>query len=153
MGASLRNVLIDRGFGFAREGFVVGPGEPPVDRGVNRQPLASVTFEEEVIRIALRRLGLPESSPLSVLAVELLPGDLRKRVFFDSDRVNPRFEDPLGADLGLRRILRASPLVAVPSICDPSGRSREWPSDQRRRGAAPSARYSPPGVAPDTAQA
>ena len=47
---------------------------------------------------------LPESSPLSVLAVEMLP------------ELN-RAPDPLGTDLGSTRILRSSRLVPVPPVC------------------------------------
>ena len=49
-------------------------------------------------------LGLPLSSPLSVLAVELLPE-------------RNRASDPLGGDLGSTRILRTSPLTRVPPVC------------------------------------
>ena len=85
----------------------------PPARGPNRQPIGGVSFEEGVIRRALERLGLPVTSSLSMLAVELLPGRSESgRVVHDNAD-----EDPLGGDLGLRRILRTSPLVAVPPIC------------------------------------
>ena len=73
-------------------------------------------------------LGLPASTPLSVLAVEVLPGETRLN--YDDllagttgasvPQAKPdsiALEDPLGAQLGRRRILRTSPLVAVPSVC------------------------------------
>jgi hypothetical protein len=46
----------------------------------------------------------PRNAPLGVLAVEILPEIERK-------------PDPLGADLGRVRILRASPLIPVPEVC------------------------------------
>ncbi|HEY8755591.1 MAG TPA: hypothetical protein VIN65_04475 [Candidatus Dormibacteraeota bacterium] len=52
----------------------------------------------------LAAVGMGTDSPLSVLAVEILPG-------------TNRAADPLGADLGSERILRASPLIAVPDMC------------------------------------
>jgi hypothetical protein len=68
---------------------------------------------------------------LSVLAVEVLPGPLHientggnqpaPQVVERIDAPAPASvappEDPLGTDLGLRRILRTSPLTAVPAIC------------------------------------
>jgi hypothetical protein len=53
---------------------------------------------------------------LSVLAVELLPFGVA--VPRDGPRpVASAIGDPLGADLGSRRILRTSPLTALPDIC------------------------------------
>jgi hypothetical protein len=49
----------------------------------------------------LAEVGLPPTSPLSVLAIELLP------------EPNGAFADPLGGDLGEVRVLRSSPLAAV----------------------------------------
>lgn len=54
---------------------------------------------------ALNALALKPDSPLSVLAVECLP---------EADRL----PDPLGRNLGNVRILRTSPLVPVPAICE-----------------------------------
>lgn len=50
-------------------------------------------------------LGLPPNGPLSALAVEVLP------------EPNGYFEDPLGGDLGHVRVLRSSPLTAIPDGC------------------------------------
>lgn len=64
----------------------------------------SVFFSDDEIRSRLRELRLPHNASLSCLGVELLPnGD--------------PLPDPLGADLGHQRIMRTSPLVAVPEIC------------------------------------
>jgi hypothetical protein len=57
------------------------------------------------VRAALQLAGLPPDTPLSVLAVEVLP------------EPNGSFGDPLGGDLGQVRILRTSPLSAVDRGC------------------------------------
>ena len=64
--------------------------------------------QDEIVR-RLNRLGLPLDASLSVIAVELLP------------ELTSPFEDPLGRDLGQVRILRTSPLTAVPAVCPPEG--------------------------------
>jgi hypothetical protein len=100
---------------------------------VNRDPRAFTIFPEKDIESYLSSLSLPLNSPVSVLAVELLPGQLN---FGNFDRPGPFAgqparagaaepaatavavaEDPLGTQLGLRRILRTSPLTQVPPIC------------------------------------
>lgn len=62
-------------------------------------------WTRDEIRAALDDLGLRHDSALSVLAVELLP------------EPNGVFADPLGGDLGNVRVLRTSPLSAVPVGC------------------------------------
>jgi hypothetical protein len=62
-------------------------------------------WDQDQIELWLEVLGLPLNSPLSVIAVEMLPE-------FDSP-----FGDPLGKDLGQVRVLRTSPLTPVPAIC------------------------------------
>jgi hypothetical protein len=57
------------------------------------------------VEVALQVAGLPEDTPISALAVELLP------------EPNGSFSDPLGGDLGQVRILRTSPLVPVQRGC------------------------------------
>jgi hypothetical protein len=57
------------------------------------------------VQTALQLAGLPTGTPLSVLAVELLP------------EPNGSFDDPLGGDLGQVRILRTSPLAFVERDC------------------------------------
>jgi hypothetical protein len=54
---------------------------------------------------ALLSAGIPLSTPISALAVEVLP------------EPNGSFDDPLGGDLGQVRILRTSPLAAVERDC------------------------------------
>jgi hypothetical protein len=64
-------------------------------------------FEFASVRELLRRVGLPETAPLTALAVEL---------FGSSAPQNPA-PDPLGADLGFAHILRISSLVTVSDAC------------------------------------
>jgi hypothetical protein len=62
-------------------------------------------WDQDDVAAALEALSLPLRSPLSVIAVEMQPQE-----------TSP-FGDPLGLDLGQVRILRASPLTPVPTIC------------------------------------
>lgn len=64
-----------------------------------------VTWTGGEVRAALQLAGIEEDTPVSVLAVELLP------------EPNGSFADPLGGDLGQVRILRTSPLAAVERSC------------------------------------
>jgi hypothetical protein len=132
-GASWRNVLLTHELG------ITLPNSPRYGKNpqqsFNRDPRAGAVFPQALVRDLLAVLGLPATTPLSLLAVEVLPGPLRERTrnplggesslaaaAGSSSAAVPTLsvterEDPLGAELGLRRILRTSPLVAVPSIC------------------------------------
>ena len=132
-GTSYRNVLLNHTLG------VTIPNPPKIgtnpQQSFNRDPRAGVTFTKLAVDNLLTLLGLPKTTPLSVLAVEVLPGPLHVPVEGAPQQPALRaasaggfggtataaavaeIEDPVGADLGLRRILRTSPLVAVPSIC------------------------------------
>ncbi len=121
-GSSQRNVLLARQLATL---LPQGVGAKPVDpqHGPNREPRGTTTFVAKEIAAALTLLGLPANSPLSVLGVEILPGPFRVTQTVGvaaSASVGAAAvagEDPLGAALGQRRILRTSPLVAVPAIC------------------------------------
>jgi hypothetical protein len=99
-----------------RPGLNLNPQHGPA-----RDPLAGILFPEKDIEARLSLLNLPRTNPLSVLAVEFLPGPLN----FPANVKNPTVqdpaasaeEDPVGGNLGLRRILRTSSLTAVPAIC------------------------------------
>jgi hypothetical protein len=114
--ASFRNVLIDH-----RMGHTLPSGNQNPQHGSSIGPLAATAFSESSIEQRLARLGLPDASPLSVLAVEVLPGPLNVRadrpVHVAVGPVASEKDDPLGRNLGARRILRVSPLTAVPAIC------------------------------------
>ncbi len=124
--ASYRNVLIDY-----KEGQWpnVSTGNVPISEsmhGPNRSPIAGASFAQSHIESKLAQIRLPATTALSVLAVEVLPGPVSppQSDFGASGSVAgvapaggaPK-EDPLGKGLGTRRILRVSPLTAVPSIC------------------------------------
>lgn len=64
-----------------------------------------VSWSGDEVRTALQLAGLPEATPITALAVELLP------------EPNGSFNDPLGGDLGQVRILRTSPLSSVERDC------------------------------------
>jgi hypothetical protein len=66
---------------------------------------AQATWDSETLTTMLATLGLDPHTPLSVLAIELLP------------EPNGEFTEPLGGDLGDVRILRTSPLTAVQADC------------------------------------
>lgn len=97
-GGSWRNVLLLRALGDTRQDH---------DQQERRLAPAIMEFRQDEIVQRLHRLGLPLDSPLSVITVETLP------------EPNGPYADPLGHDLGQVRILRTSPLTAVPEICPP----------------------------------
>jgi hypothetical protein len=94
--ADYRNILLSRKPAPLRRKRDVG--------GVTVSPRGDARWVQSEIELALASLGLPKSSPLSVLAIEVLP------------ELN-RAPDPLGTDLGSTRILRSSRLVPVPPVC------------------------------------
>ena len=95
-GASRRNVLLDRLLLSFNEG---DPEFPPLGRGMGLK-----TWLRSDVQRILAALALPANAPLSVLVVEMQP-DLGG------------LADPVGGDLGHVRILRTSPLTAVPGVC------------------------------------
>jgi hypothetical protein len=120
--ASYRNILLTHTIGATVPNPKQGLGLNP-QHSFNLTPLASAEFPQGTVNDLLKLLELPASAPLSVLAVEILPGPLSvlrqdaPRPAEAATAINEVQEDPLGANLGLRRILRTSPLVAVPAIC------------------------------------
>lgn len=93
-GLATRNIQIDR----RRAGSLPGL----INIGLTR---VETGWDDAETAFLLQRLGLPPNTPLSLLAVELLP------------EPNNAFGDALGNDLGEVRILRTSPLTEVPSTC------------------------------------
>ena len=106
-GQSSRNVLLRR----AR-------GESPQAPSDGSTRYSSADIDLDRTNILLRQLGLSTDSPMSVLAVELLPAPIVHQPLLVAigERIN-RYDDPLGANLGQVRILRSSPLTPVPAIC------------------------------------
>ncbi len=119
-GASQRNILLGRIRATLLPQTVAGQ-TVTTPHSQNREPRGTVTFPAQDIAAVLAGLGLPAASPLSILCVEILPGPQhRGRQFAAAESGAAEVlvqEDPLGAQLGQRRILRTSPLTAVPAIC------------------------------------
>ena len=97
--ATRRNVQID-----LRR---LAPIRERAERGVPLLASGEVNWSGPEVEAALGNAGLPDDTPISALAVELLP------------EPNGGFDDPLGGDLGQVRILRTSPLAAVERDCCP----------------------------------
>jgi hypothetical protein len=118
-GASYRNILLTHAPG--TESFRPITGAGVVSARPAETPFAGHEFPEATILRRLIALGLSRTSPLSALAVELLPydttGDTGSLDAVGSTTLDTQTADPLGAQLGTRRILRTSPLTALPSVC------------------------------------
>jgi hypothetical protein len=81
---------------------------PPREPQVKTTPLlveGEIRWTGPEVEYALQVAGLPDDTPMSVLAIELLP------------EPNGGFNDPLAGDLGQVRILRTSRLSAVDRNC------------------------------------
>ena len=121
-GASYRNILLGHSAGLPLV-LRTAASVPASAAG----PRAYREFPQKEVLAWLNLLGLAETSSLSVLAVELLPyGQVQGRTFNAADAGSADAgsadaavlsADPLGTDLGSRRILRTSPLTALPAIC------------------------------------
>ena len=98
-GADFRNILL------SRKPALIQDQRYGLAFSLNYVNLSGFSYwDDGEVKSLLASLALSPSSPLSVLAVEVSP-ELGRRA------------DPLGANLGYVRILRASPLAAVPTIC------------------------------------
>jgi len=73
--------------------------------GTPSGPMALAAWSDGQIEALLAEYGLGEKTPLSTLAIELIP------------EPNSPFDDPLRSELGEVRILRTSPLVAIEGVC------------------------------------
>ncbi len=115
--ASYRNVLLERLAGVTQRRAKGGPNNP--EHGPGMGPIAGAQFTAAEINNRLALLGLPLTTALSVLAVEVLPGPLNipDAAGAGAPAAQAPVEDPLGIQLGVRRIMRTSPLTAVPAIC------------------------------------
>jgi hypothetical protein len=92
-----RNILVGRTkLAFTDAAFRGRSGQTPHGLGY---------WDQDQVEAWLELFGLPHNSPLSVLALELLP------------EPGSPFGDPLGSDLGQVRVLRTSPLTPVPAVC------------------------------------
>lgn len=71
-------------------------------------------WSENEIRSLLNAFHLADDTPISVLAVEMMPRYDQYLLFAERET---EFARPLSTDLGKYRILRTSPLVAAPQVC------------------------------------
>ena len=77
-------------------------------------------FARATVEALLKQLQLPVDTPVSVLAVELFNNEAAVVPPKEEPQaISPASvaQDPLGADLGTRRVLRVSPLTAVRAVC------------------------------------
>jgi len=117
-GQAWRNILLEK-----------VPGVPL--NGVGRTPLASASdqnkpipakgvFAQKDVEAWLQRWQLPANTPTSVLAVELFNAEanvIRQNFIVPVPEAAIAEQDPLGSQLGARRILRVSPLTPVRAVC------------------------------------
>ena len=71
-------------------------------------------WTDKEIRQLLANFNLDPETPLSVLAVEMMPRYDQYLAFVKESDTEVR---PLSRELGQYRILRTSPLVAAPAVC------------------------------------
>ena len=120
-GSTNRNVLLAHRYGVFTPPWQSRKSRIPTT--MQRDRIGRAVFTVSEVQELLFLLGLSPDSPLSMLAVELLPGgvgeDLPPR-FMTFEPVVPE-RDPLGAELGVdgrpQRILRVSPLVPIAPAC------------------------------------
>ncbi|MCB0573127.1 MAG: hypothetical protein KDC61_00995 [Saprospiraceae bacterium] len=102
-GLDHRNILLDE-----KPMPLHSPGQNPLTGASMfdpKDPLGHASWNRIEIMGLLRRWGLPLDAPLSVMVVEMLPTK------------DGGFDRPLSVNLGKERILRTSPLTAVPEVC------------------------------------
>ncbi len=75
------------------------------EAGLPSGPMALAGWSDAELEALLAEYGLGAETPVSALAIELIP------------EPNSLFDDPLRSELGEVRILRTSPLVAIPGVC------------------------------------
>jgi len=82
---------------------------------IDAPAVGAFTWTEKEIRRLLELFNLSIDTPLSVLAVEMMPR-YDQYIIQGEEGVNDAVQ-PLSRDLGQYRILRTSPLVAAPEVC------------------------------------
>jgi hypothetical protein len=113
-GLAWRNILLEKAVGTP-----VGSTKRKLNlRSASVQIPVRATFAQKEIESLLAHWQLPANTPTSVLAVELFNAEADVIVEDDVLVAETAVRaDPLGAQLGARRILRVSPLTAVREIC------------------------------------
>lgn len=116
-GLAWRNILLEKRRGTSKSGAdKIKPYQNSTASSVVIPVRA--TFTQTDIESRLKQWQLPANTPTSVLAVELFNGEANV-ISRDDVKIATAIEqeDPLGAQLGARRILRVSPLTAVREVC------------------------------------
>ena len=124
-GQAWRNILLEKRPG-GLHGKVLGLNSVQPSRSQRTDIPVEGVFLQSEVQTQLRKLGLPPNTPTSVLAVELF-NDEANVVRINSDGARDTMEmsqtpvanmaDPLGGELGSRRVLRVSPLTSVRQTC------------------------------------
>jgi hypothetical protein len=101
---------VTRADGSTRQNVLLGQRLAAIDprqenlRAASAALYGTATWSQFELAGLMQATGLGPDAPISALAVEILPNTVPSA-------------DPVGADLGSERILRTSPLVAIPDIC------------------------------------
>ncbi|MBV8828595.1 MAG: hypothetical protein JO108_05150, partial [Acidobacteriaceae bacterium] len=124
-GLAWRNILLEK----TRGALVHNPAGAVIVRDTpyggasvqSTQIPVSGTFIQSDVENWLKHWQLPVNTPTSVLAVELFNDEANviRRTFNTAEprAADTQSQDPLGAHLGTRRILRVSPLTPVRAVC------------------------------------
>ncbi len=104
--ASMRNIeLVVQRASLKREVLGAVGIEDFASAGTPSGLMATANFSNADIEALLAQFGLDDETPLSALAIELIP------------EPNSPFNDPLRSELGEVRILRTSPLMTIEGVC------------------------------------
>ena len=117
-GRAWRNILLEKVLGKPLNGLVGKPVGLVSDQ--NKQIPVQGLFAQKDVEAWLQRWQLPANTPTSVLAVELFSAEanvISEDVLARAPGAAIAEQDPLGSQLGARRILRVSPLAPVRKVC------------------------------------
>jgi hypothetical protein len=117
-GQAWRNILLEKVPGTPLTGLGGTPVGSASDQ--NKQIPVKGVFAQKDVEAWLQRWRLPANTPTSVLAVELFNVEanvIRGDFFARPPKEAIAQQDPLGSQLGARRILRVSPLTRVRAVC------------------------------------
>jgi hypothetical protein len=113
-GQAWRNILLEKVLGKPLKAV----GRKPV-RGASDQIPVKGLFPQKSVEAWLKLWQLPINTPTSVLAVELFNAEAKvitENLIARAPKAVVE-QDPLGSQLGARRILRVSPLAPVRAVC------------------------------------
>ena len=118
-GQAWRNILLGKVLGKPLNDSIIVKHDPDIQAQNWQIPVAG-HFTQPEVENWLNQWQLPASIPTSIVAVELFNGE-HNVIAHDADQSVPTAQeagqDPLGSELGARRILRVSPLTPVRAVC------------------------------------